>query len=225
MSKYGFLIKIIFIVLICFNSICANCSEFNICRLKYSGGDWYTDPTSLPNLLKALKERVGMNCSDREKTIDLLSPDLFNNPFLYATGHGNIKFSKQEVANLREYLERGGFLYVDDCYGFDKNFRRELKKVFPEYDLIELPFNHGIYHCYYDLSNGVPKVHLHDGKPSQGFGIFHNGRLVVFYTYESDIGDGLEDPEVHNDPPHIRESALQMAINIVIYNLFGGGGD
>ncbi len=196
-------------------------SGFALARLKYDGGgDWYSNPSSLPNLAQALKERTPV-AIDRidEVRVSLLDEDLFNFPFLYMNGHGNIRFTDAEVDRLRRYLLSGGFLFADDNYGMDESFRREIGRVFPERDLVEVPFDHPIYHSFYSFPNGPPKIHEHDGKPPQGFGIFDGTRLAVFYTYESDIGDGLEDPQVHNDPPEKREAAMRMAINVVVYTL------
>jgi len=192
---------------------------FELARLKYGGGgDWYSNPTSLPNLLKALQTRTPVLVGDlQEQRVELLDERLFSFPLVYMNGHGEVRFSEAEVERLRDYLERGGFLWADDNYGMDRSFRREIAKVFPEDSLVELPFNHPVFSSFYDLPKGLPKVHEHDGKPAQALAIFHQGRLVVLYTYESDIGDGLEDPEVHNDPAPIREQALRFAINLVVY--------
>lgn len=193
-------------------------SDFTIGRLKYGGGgDWYSDPTSLPNLLRGLRERTNVAAAERESPVEIQDEDLFRYPFLYMTGHGEIKFSDAEVQRLRYHLTHGGFLWADDNYGMDQFFRREIRKVFPEEELLEIPFDDPIYHIFYDFPQGLPKIHEHDGGPPRGYGIFHDGRLVVFYTYDTDIGDGLEDPEVHNDTPEKREAALRMAINIVTY--------
>jgi hypothetical protein len=194
---------------------------FTIARLKYDGGgDWYSNPTSLPNLSRALRERTSVPVErDDEVRLSILDPDFFNYPFVYMNGHGTVHFSDSELARLRRYLLSGGFLFADDNYGMDASFRREIARVFPDRPLVEVPYRHPIYHAFYDLAAGPPKVHEHDGKPSQGFGIFDGDRLVVFYTYQSDIGDGIEDPEVHKDPPEIREQAMQMAINTVVYAL------
>jgi len=202
-------------------------SAFTIARLKYTGGgDWYWGSSAIPNMLKFLKENTNIPVDEKEVKVSIMDKELFNYPFLFLTGHGNIKFSDEEVERLKNYLTHGGFLFANDSYGLDKAFRREMKKVFPEKELIELPFNHGIYHCYYDFPNGLPKIHKHDNKPSQGFGIFYSEsgpageeRLVVFYVYESDIGDGWEDPQVHNDPPEKREQALKMGVNIITWVL------
>jgi len=194
--------------------------DFTITRLKYGGGgDWYGDPSSLPNLLAAVNERTTIRAAPREATVEITDPELFNYPYLYMTGHGNVRFTDEEVTILRNYFAGGGFLHADDNYGMDSSFRREMKKVFPDSPLIELPFDHPIYSSFYNFTDGLPKIHEHDGKPAQGFGIFYDNRLVVFYTYESDLGDGWEDPDVHNDPPEKRETALQMGINIIVYSL------
>jgi len=194
---------------------------FTVARLKYDGGgDWYSNPSSLPNLVRALRERTTVPVDrEEEARVALLDPDLFRYPWIYLNGHGNVRFSDGEVQRLRRYLLAGGFLFADDNYGMDESFRREIAKVFPDRPLVEVPFSHPIYHCFYDLPDGPPKVHEHDGKPSQGFGIFEGDRLVVFYTYEADIGDGIEDPEVHQDPPAVREQAMRMAVNTVVYAL------
>lgn len=191
-----------------------------IARLKYSGGgDWYNDPGSEQNLLKYINSNTNVPVNYTSAFAEAGSSDIFNYPFLFMTGHGNINFSDQEAENLRTYCEKGGFLYVDDDYGLDKSFRREIKKIFPEKDLQELPFNYGLYHCFYDFNSGVPKIHEHDNKPPQGYGLFLNGKLVLLYTYESNPSDGWADPEVHNDPPEIREKALQFGTNLIIWVL------
>jgi hypothetical protein len=194
--------------------------DFTIARLKYSGGgDWYSDPSSLPNLLEAINERTTIRAAPREENIEITDPKLFQYPYLYMTGHGKVRFSDEEVKILRDYFAAGGFLHADDNYGMDSTFRKEIAKIFPDSPLIELPFDHGIFHSFYDFPNGLPKIHEHDGKPPQGFGIFYDERLVVFYTYECDLGDGWEDPDVHNDPPEKREDAIKMGINIIVYSL------
>lgn len=193
---------------------------FTIVRVKYGGGgDWYEGPTCLPNLLKALRERTTVKTSLRPVDLSLTDPQLFDYSFLYLDGHGNISITDDEVRSLRRFLTNGGFLLANDDYGLDKSFRREIQKVLPDCQLVELPFSHAIYHIFYDFPNGLPKIHKHDDKPAQGFGIFYQGRLVVFYDYECDLGDGWDDPEVHNDPPEKREAALRMGINIVLYAL------
>lgn len=192
---------------------------FQMARLKYGGGgDWYSNPTSLPNLLTELRSRTPIRVADLlEHRVELLDEALFSYPLLYMNGHGEIRFSQAEVERLHEYLGRGGFLWADDNYGMDRAFRREMAKVYPEGQFVELPFSHPMFGSFYDLPNGLPKIHEHDGKPPQALGIFHRGRLVVLYTYESDIGDGLEDPEVHNDSETVREQAMRFAINLVVY--------
>ncbi len=199
---------------------CYGAGEFTIARLKYSGGgDWYNDLSIIPNMLRELGKRTTIKVAKDQVVVDLSSKELFSYPFLYMTGHGRINFSHQEAKRLRDYLIHGGFLYVDDDYGMDKYFRQEIKKVFPAKGLVELPFSHPIYHCHDDFSHGLPKVHKHNGKPPQGFGIFYEGRLVVFYTYETNISDGWADPEVHHDPPEKREAAFKMGVNIIVYAL------
>lgn len=194
--------------------------EFTIARIHYGGGgDWYCDPSSLPNLLDYLHNQTGMTVADEEVQLKLTDKELFNHPYLYLTGHGNMRFSDDEVLRLREFLLRGAFLHADDNYGLDESFRREMKRIFPNRELVELPHNHPIFSSYFKMPNGVPKVHEHDNKPPQGLGIFDGDRLMVFYSYESDLGDGWEDEEVHHDPTPVREAALQMGVNIIWYAL------
>lgn len=191
-----------------------------VARLKYGGGgDWYNDRSIIPNLMREVNERTDIEALEEETILELTDPELFQHPFLFMTGHGNIRFSEEEIRRLRLYLSHGGFLYADDDYGMDEAFRREIKRVFPEKDLVELPFSHQIYHILYDFPSGLPKIHEHDNKPPQGFGIVYQGRLVVFYTYETNISDGWADPEVHQDPAEIREQAFRMGLNILIYAL------
>jgi hypothetical protein len=188
-----------------------------IARVKYGGGgDWYSDPSSIPNWLREFQKRTGIETYPEEKVISLTDENLRAFPFLYMTGHGTIRATVEEIKALREYLESGGFLYADDNYGMDKSFRAFVHELFPEKELEELSNSHPIYHVFYDLP-GLPKIHKHDGKRPQGLGITLNGRLVLFYSYESDIGDGLEDPRVHNDPEEKRELAMRMAVNILMY--------
>lgn len=195
-------------------------SAFSIARLKYSGGgDWYNGPTEEPNLLTFVHQQTGIDVDARYHFVDLLNDDVFACPFIFMTGHGNISFSDQEVKRLRTYLENGGFLYADDDYGMDKAFRREIAKVFPAQTLVELPYSYGLYHCKFDFSNGPPKTHEHNGKPPQGFGLFFEKRLVVYYTYEANPSDGWDDPDVHNDPEAKREEALRFGTNIVVWAL------
>ena len=194
--------------------------EFNIARIQYSGGgDWYCDPSSLPNLIKYLKTNTPMTKVGKEIKIKLTDNNAKHFPYLYITGHGNIKFSENEIIELRSILNNGGFLHADDNYGMDKSFRREIKKVFPNKEFVELPHNHPVFSSYYNFENGLPKIHEHDGKPPQALGIYENDKLVILYTYESDLGDGWEDPAVHNDPQEIRELALKMGVNIIYFAL------
>jgi len=200
-------------------------SRFTLVRVKYGGGgDWYSDPTSLPNLLAAARERLSLRVSIEEKKLAISDLDLFQYPFLYLTGHGNVKFDDMEIGRLQKYLTSGGFLWCDDNGpgrdSLDMTFRREMQRVFPDKQFREVPFDHPIYHLVYDFPEGPPKIHDHyPQKPPKGYGLFDQGRLVVFYTWNSDIGDGLENPEVHRDPPSKREEALQMALNIIAFVL------
>lgn len=194
-------------------------SRAHIARIRYGGGgDWYDDPSSIPNWLKEFETRTGIPTAKSEMVIELGDPGLFAHPFLYMTGHGNVKLTVEELERLREYLLGGGFLYADDCYGMDPSFRKMVKELFPEHELKLLPLDHPIYHCFYDLE-GPPKIHEHDKKPPQGFGVTDGDRLMIFYTYESDIGCGLEDADVHHDPPEKREEAARMAVNVLYYSL------
>jgi hypothetical protein len=199
----------------------ASVDAVRIARLKYGGGgDWYSNPSSLPNLMRELNSRTLIEIDDaKEGRVELLDEELYSYPFVYMNGHGEVRWSQAEVERLREYLLRGGFLWADDNYGMDRSFRREIAKVFPESRLVELPYTHDLFRCFYELPEGTPKIHEHDGKPAQSLGIFHEGRLVVVYTYEADIGDGLEDPEVHQDPAAVREQAVRYAVNLVTYAL------
>jgi len=198
----------------------ANPSAVTIARLHYGGGgDWYWGSSALPNLLLFIRQTSGFPVDTIEKTIQIMDDNLFKYPFLFATGHGNIKFSDEERERLRSYLAHGGFLFINDSYGMDKSVRKEIAGLFPERELAELPFDHPIYHSYFDFPTGPPKIHEHDEKPARGYGIIINGRVVLYYLYESDIGDGWEDPQVHNDPPEKRRDALRMGMNILIYAL------
>jgi len=193
-------------------------------RLHYDGGgDWYANPSSLPNLLSAVAARTPLRVASAEKVVRLDTDDLWNVPYLYMTGHGNVRFSDRDLETLRRFLQQGGFLHVDDNYGMDESIRRELARLFPERPLVEVPVDHPVYRLVYDFPRGIPKVHEHDGKPAQGFGIFLDGRLAVFYSYETDLGDGWEDPEVHDDSPERREAALRMGVNLVAYAVGFGG--
>jgi hypothetical protein len=189
-----------------------------IARLHYDGGgDWYNNPSSLPNLLRAIRERTAIPVDNTESRVQLLDPQLWDHPYLYATGHGNMRLSDAEVPVLRRYLEQGGFFHADDCYGLDASFRREIARVFPDHPLVDVPWSHPIYHVMHDFPRGIPKIHEHDGKPAQGLGIFLGERLAVYYSYESDLGDGWEDPDIHHDPPELREAALRMGVNLFVY--------
>ncbi len=193
---------------------------FAIARLKYGGGgDWYNGPTQIPNLLAFLRAEVGIRTADEEARVEAMDEDLFAYAVLYMTGHGNVRFSEEEVVRLRTYLERGGFLFANDDYGMDKSFRREISRVFPDKKLVGLPRNHGIFNSPFRFTRGLPKIHEHDGKPPQAFGLFHQGRMVLFYNYESDVGDGWDDPDVHGDPPEKRLAALRMGANVITWAL------
>lgn len=189
----------------------------DVAILKYDGGgDWYANPTSVPNLIQFANKNIHTVINEKPKTVTANSPEIFNYPILFMTGHGNVFFDEDAVKNLRNYLISGGFLHVSDNYGIDVYLRREMKKVFPELEFQEVPYTHPIYHQFYDFKK-IPKIHEHDGKPAQGFGLFYKGRLVVFYDYQCDLSDGWEDPEIHHDPPEIREQALKMGANIISY--------
>jgi hypothetical protein len=206
------------IILILITASCLAQSSVQIALLKYAGGgDWYANPTSLPNLVKFCNENIGTDIDPEVATIDVGNPEIFNYPFIHMTGHGNVVFSNQDIKNLRDYLIGGGFLHISDNYGLDPFIRREMKRVFPEADFIELPFDHPIYHQKFNFDQGLNKIHEHDNKPAQGFGIFHEGRLICFYDFECDLGDGWEDQEVHNDSEATRAKALKMGANIIQY--------
>ena len=197
-----------------------NEGAFQIARLKYDGGgDWYNGQTEEPNLLNFVKEHTNIKVKPDYTFVDINSDAIFSYPFLFMTGHGSVLFTTEQAERLRKYCQSGGFLYVDDDYGLDKSFRREIKKVFPDKELVELPFNYGMYHDFYDFPNGVPKTHEHNGKPPQGFGIFINGRLAIYYTYESNPSDGWDDPDVHGDPPDKRLEALKFGTDLVVWAL------
>ena len=200
-----------------------NSESIKLARIKYNGGgDWYNNPSSLRNLADFARQHVPISINQEYDDVEVGNPDLFTYPFAFLTGHGNISLNQAEASNLRDYLQNGGFLYVDDDYGLDKHFREVIQQVFPNEELIELPFNHPIYHQVFTFTDGLPKIHEHDGKPPQGFGIFIEGRLALFYTYETNLSDGWANPDVHNDPAAIREQALQMGTNILIYALTQG---
>jgi hypothetical protein len=193
-----------------------------VARLQYrGGGDWYAGPSALPNLLAAIRSRTGIPVAEREVVVTPLDPGLRDHPFLFMTGHGNVSFDETERRALRGYLESGGFLHADDNYGLDEAFRREVAALFPDRPMVEIPSDHPVFHTFYDFPDGLPKIHEHDGEPPEAWGIFHEGRLVLFYSHETDLGNGWEDPEVHGDPPALREQALRMGVNLFLYALTG----
>jgi hypothetical protein len=193
---------------------------FAVARLKYGGGgDWYADPSSLPNLQRFLGRTTGMAVAPREAVVEAADERLFQYPVLYLTGHGRVSFGDEEQQRLRLYLEHGGFLHCDDNYGLDEHFRREIARVLPGRELVEVPFDHPVYHSWFSFPRGLPKIHEHDGKPPRGYGIFIDGRLAVFYSWECDLGDGWEDPEVHELPESLRRQALEMGTNILCWAL------
>ncbi|MCB0442526.1 MAG: DUF4159 domain-containing protein [Flavobacterium sp.] len=205
--------KIIFIFFVC---LTANAQE--IALLKYNGGgDWYGNPTSLPNLIKFCNQNINTKIKPKPITVEPGSSDLFSYPFVHLTGHGNVVFNDNEVENLRNYLTSGGFLHIDDNYGMDKYIRKEIKKIFPNNELVEIPSNHKIFQTPYSFPNGIPKIHEHDKQKPQALGIFIDGRLALVYTFETDLGDGWEDEEVHNNPKEVREKALKMGANLMYY--------
>lgn len=212
-------IKILSLVAIFIVNISAtNEYSFKIAKVKYKGGgDWYANKTALPNLINFCNKNLKTNINPEEAIVEVGSPEIFNYPFVYLTGHGNIVFSDNEATNLRKYLESGGFLHIDDNYGLKQFIVPQMKKVFPELDFIELPFNHPLYRQAFLFNSGLPKIHEHDGKPAQGFGLILNGKLVCFFSYESDLGNGWEDASVHNDPEEKRQLALKMGANLIQY--------
>ena len=194
--------------------------SFSVARVHYGGGgDWYSDPSSIPNLLTYLEKNTPISAVDEDVHIKLTDKEVYQYPYLYLTGHGNIRLAENEVISLRSVLMNNGFLHADDNYGMDVSFRRELKRVFPNKELVNLPNDHPIFHSYFSFPNGLPKVHEHDGKPPQALALFEEDRMIVLYTYESDLGDGWEDASVHEDPWPIREAALKMGVNIIYYSL------
>ncbi len=210
--------RILSIVSLIFLFHYSDCQHLKIAKLKYNGGgDWYANKTALPNLIQFCNRNLKTNIYHEEDIVDVGSPDLPLYPLVYLTGHGNISLSDEDAENLRRYLLSGGFLHIDDNYGLDPFIRLEMAKVFPDKTFIEVPFDHPIYHQKYDFNEGLPKVHQHDGKPPQGFGLFHEGRLICFYSYESDLGNGWEDQIIYNDPEEVRQQALRMGANIVSY--------
>lgn len=195
-----------------------NKAPLKLALLKYNGGgDWYANPTALPNLAKFCNDKLKTNFDAENATVDVGSVEIFNYSFIHMTGHGNVVFSPSDAENLRLYLQSGGFLHIDDNYGMDPFVRPAMKMVFPELEFVELPFSHEIYHSAYEFKSGLPKIHKHDDKPAQGFGLVWEGRVVCYYSYETDLGDGWEDQDVHNDPEDKRQEALRMGANIVQY--------
>ena len=215
MRKYKFVVVLLLPLIFAFNNY-----SFKVAVLKYNGGgDWYANPTSIQNLIQFCTANLNMNINPVYDVVDVASIELFQYPFVHMTGHGNVAFSSNEAENLRTYLLAGGFLHIDDNYGMDAFIRPEMKKVFPELDFIELPYSHPIYHQIFNFENGLPKIHEHDNQPARAYGLIHEGRLICYYTYESDLGDGWEDREVHNDSQNIRILALKMGANILQYAL------
>tara|TARA_B100001287_G_scaffold252432_1_gene234413 strand:- start:102 stop:764 length:663 start_codon:yes stop_codon:yes gene_type:complete len=214
---------ILFLVLFTYTFIGSGQSyTYKIGLLKYNGGgDWYANPTALTNLIEFSNKEIGSNINPKYDEVEIGSNLLFNYPFVHLTGHGNIVLNQQEINNLRNYLIAGGFLHISDNYGLDPFVRKEIKKIFPELDFVELPYSHAIYHQKFDFNEGLPKIHQHDEKPSVGFGIIYKGRLVCFYDYECDLSDGWEDSDVHNDSEETRTKALQMGSNILSYTFQG----
>ena len=210
--------KILIIIIIIFYQLSAQ--SFSIARIHYSGGgDWYSNASSLPNLLKYIEKNTPISVHKTEFKIKLTDENLNQYPYMYLNGHGNIKLTDNEIIALRSTLLNGGFLHADDNYGMDKSFRREIKRVFPNKDFLNLPNSHPIFNSFYNMPNGLPKIHEHDNKPPQALALFEENRMIVLYTYESDLGDGWEDPSIHKDPWPVRESALKMGVNIIYFAL------
>jgi hypothetical protein len=202
----------------------ASASLPTVARLHYDGGgDWYANPSSLSNLLGAVSDWTDLRVAARPAEVRLLDPDLGDYPYLYMTGHGNVRFSEPEIERLRAYLDGGGFLHIDDNYGMDPSARREISRLFPERQLVEVPLDHPIYGIVYSFPDGLPKVHEHDGLPARGFGVFIDGRLALFYSWQSDLGDGWEDASVHGDPDDVRIAALEMGVNLLVYAITSSG--
>lgn len=219
--KLRFVLSALVLLFLWGNCLYAESDVIAIPKIHYSGGgDWYADPTSIPNLLRAAADRLNLSTKPDNFSIKITDAELYKYPIIYITGHGNVKFSDSEVSKLVTYLDNGGFLWADDCYGMDKSFRREVRKLYPDKELSLVPATHNIFHMVYDFPKGLPKIHEHDGKAPGGYAIFSKGRMVIFYTYESDIGDGIEDKGVHpEDNDEIRESAMRMALNILMFAL------
>lgn len=212
-----------FTVLMVLLAFSANAQRLKLAVLRYNGGgDWYANlATSVPNLIKFCNQELNMDLDPEQAVVEVSSPDIFNYPLVHMTGHGNVIFSQADIDNLRTYLFSGGFLHIDDNYGMDEFIRPQLKRAFPELDLVELPPSHPIYHQKFDFPKGLPKVHEHDGKPPKGYGLIHEGRLILYYTYETDLGDGWESPDVHGDSEEARQKALRMGANLIQYVMLG----
>ena len=207
-----------FVLILMISNLILAQNSYELAVLKYDGGgDWYSNPSSLKNLAIFCNQNLNMNIAENYDIIEPSSQNLFNYPFIYMTGHGNVVFSKSDIDNLRKYLKGGGFLHIDDNYGMDQYIRTEMKKVFPDLDFIELPHSHNIYNNIYKFENGLPKIHEHDNKPAKGLALIYNNKIICFYSYESDLGDGWEDSNIHNNPEYIRQQALQMGANILAY--------
>jgi Domain of unknown function (DUF4159) len=215
--------SIILVLLLSVINLYGQSETFKIGLLKYNGGgDWYANlETSLPNLIKYCNQNLKMNIDEAQAVVEVGNADIFNYPLVHITGHGNIVFNQSEIDNLRNYLIGGGFLHISDNYGLDKFIRPQIKKVFPELDFVEIPFEHPIYNQTFKFSNGLPKIHEHNQKSPQGLGLFYEGRLICFYDFECDLGDGWESPEIHGDSKEAREKALQMGANIIQYVMMG----
>ncbi len=215
MSRQRFLIAALGVFLL---GAAQSPTPLTVGRLQYAGGgDWYANPSSLPNLLLEINQRTTIRVEERELVVRLTDPELWDLPYLYMTGHGNVRFSTEDARALRLYLESGGFLHADDNYGMDVSFRREIARVFPDRELTDVPLDHPVYRAVYEFPQGLPKIHEHDGLPARGLGIFIDGRLALFYSYQSDLGDGWEDPDVHRDPAGLRETAVRMGVNLFVY--------
>ncbi len=221
MKRLCALLTLVLVLSSCFATVGSTMFRSGFARMQYDGGgDWYNDPEVLPNLARYVNSVLNTNFPIDQSVVKASEPKLYDFPFIYVTGHGNIRWSDREIQNLRQWMLRGGFLYADDDYGMDASFRREIKRVFPEYELVELSADHRLFSCFYDFSQGLPKIHKHDDQPPQAFAIFdENGRMMVLYTYETNISDGWADPSTHNNPPEIRATALMFGTNIVYYLL------
>jgi hypothetical protein len=213
MKKYQSLLILFFLTI-----LSAFSQEVKIAKLKYNGGgDWYANKTALPNLIEFCQAELNLPMSNKDYVVEVGSKEIYQYPYIYMTGHGNVVLSDDEAQNLRNYLISGGFLHIDDNYGLDQFIRLEMKKVFPESDFVEIPYDHPIYHQKFKFEDGLPKIHEHDGKPAQGFGIIYEGRVVCYYSYESDLGNGWEDQSIHKDPEEVRLKALKMGANIISF--------